>query len=72
LQVLWSFSVSALVNWGNLNNFGVTFYLSKPGEGMVIPIRNPVSYSVTEDYDPVLGRFVYRCVGSFLLDEAVW
>lgn len=63
--------MTALVNWG-YENYGVTFYLSKPGEGMVVPIRNPVSYKVTEDYDPVLQQFVYRCVGSFLLDEAVW
>jgi len=70
LQVLWSFNVSALVNWGD-DKFGVTFYLSKPGEGMVVPIRNPVSYKIT--YTQQNGcPVVCHCVGSFLLDEAVW
>ena len=72
LQVLWSFSVSATVNWGTFQDFGMTFYLSVPGKGMVTPIRNPVSYSKSYAWDPVREEFVYTCVGSFLLDEAVW
>jgi len=39
---------------------------------MVVPIRNPVSYSVTTTYDPASGNYLFRCIGSFLLDEAVW